>query len=313
MSSDFTPITKWSIPCPDDGVYADIAAEDYHKIDALNASTVKAFCKSGIHGEHELTKPPPASEALWFGGAFHSAVLEPDDFAKRMHPYQKEEGSDNETGIGPSADVAHRKYLAEHPDSIPMRKGWIKTITGMRGRIENHPDCPYLLHGTDGQNELTFIWRAIVVIDGVRVTVPCKARADRYIKGFQPHKDAAIVSGILDVKTCRDSSVSGFEKAIGTFGYHIQAAWYLAGAIRNGMIDRIHDDSYNIIAVEKTAPYPVGVYPINTASLQYGVKECERGMREYLKYRLYGHTSGPTDYKVTMGIPAWAMPADANQ
>jgi len=95
--------------------------------------------------------------------------------------------------------------------------------------------------------------------------------------------------------------------------YHIQAAWYLAGAIHLGLVKGLHDNAYTFIAVEKAAPHPVGVYPMNTASLQYGVEECKRAMREYVKYRMHGHAQGPTDYKVTMGIPAWAMPADAGQ
>ena len=297
------PIKKWTIPCPDDGVYYDMPAEEYHAIDALNSSTIKAFCKSGIHGELELIKPAKGSEALWFGQAFHSAILEPEDFAKRVHLFE-------ETGIGPSAEVAHRKYLEEHPDAIAMRKGWIELIEAMRTRITKHPETAPMLE-CEGRNEVTFIWRSVIEINGERVTIPCKARVDRFMRDFIPYKDAAPVSGVLDIKTCQDSSVSGFERAIGNFGYHIQAAWYLAGAIKCGELDRLHDDSYNIIAVQKSSPNPVGVYPINTASLQYGVKECNRAMRDYVKYRMLGHAEGPTDYKITMGIPSWAMPADA--
>ena len=299
--NEFTPIPKWDIPCPEDGVYENMPNEDYHRIDALNASTVKAFCQSGIHGEHSLYKPNEGAAALWFGSAFHSALLEPEDFEARVHHYE-------DTGIGPTAEVAHKRYLEDHPDAIAMRKGWAEQIGDMTNRINSHPACPYMLHGTEGQNELTFIWRVPLDIDGQRVLVPCRARADRFIPAFSPYEGADEVAGIIDLKTCRDSSPNGFERDIGNYSYHIQAAWYLAGAIACGRLDKLHDNCYTIIAVEKSPPHPVGVYPINTASLQYGVQECWRGMRAYVKYRMHGHAEGPTDTKIPMGLPVWAMP-----
>jgi len=303
--NDFQPIAKWDIPCPEDGVYESMPSEDYHRIDALNASTVKAFCQSGIHGEHSLIQPNEGGAALWFGSAFHSAVLEPDDYAMRMRPYDV-------TGIGVSAEVAHRKYLDENPDTIPLRKGWGEQIDAMASRIWRHPECPYLLLESEGRNELTFIWRVVLEIDGKRVTVPCKARADRFMDAFKPHADSDPVAGILDVKTTQDSSPDGFERAVGKFAYHIQAAWYLAGAIACQTLNQLHDNCYTIVAVEKNAPHPVGVYPLNTGTLQYGVQECRRGMRAYVKFRLHGHAEGPTDTKIPLGLPVWAMPADSS-
>jgi divinyl protochlorophyllide a 8-vinyl-reductase len=35
---------------------------------------------------------------------------------------------------------------------------------------------------------------------------------------------------VVDLKTGRDASPTGFARAIGQYGYALQAAWYLAGA-----------------------------------------------------------------------------------
>lgn len=305
MRTTFKPVATRGTECPKPGVYYDMPAEEYHDIDALNASSVKDFVKSGLHGAHGLQNEWEAGEALWFGSAFHSAVLEPKDFAERVHL---------DTGIGPSANVAHRKYLEEHPDSIPMRKGWKEKIDSMTERIMAHPDGYYLTRETEGRNEVTFIWNIErEVIDGKTtrtILVPCKARCDRFINSFSPYDHAAEVAGIIDIKTCRDSSMDAMEKSIANFGYYIQAAWYLAGAVKLGLLDSMHDHSYQIIAVEKTAPHPVGVYPINTTSLQYGLSQCVVGMRAYIKYRMFGHAPGPTDVATPIGLPVWAQPAE---
>lgn len=304
--SSFRKVATRNTDCPEPGVYYDMPAEVYHDIDALNASSIKDFVKSGLHGAHGLEKVWKPGEALWFGSAFHSAALEPKDFAERVHLYEQ-------TGIGASADVAHRKYLEEHPDSIPMRKGWQEKIETMTKRIMDHPDGHYLCRETDGANEVTFIWdiEREVMIDGAlrTITVPCKARVDRFIKSFSPYRDAHDVAGIVDVKTAKDSSMDAMERSIANFGYYIQAAWYLAGAIKLGMLDTMHDHSYQIIAVEKSAPYPVGIYPINTTSLQYGLSQCLYGLRAYVKYRMLGHKPGPTDTVTPVGLPVWAQPA----
>lgn len=295
-----TTIDRLPIPAPEPGVYRDMPAEHYHKIDALNASTIGEFVKSGLHGRHAMQTTRPATGPLYFGSAFHSATLEPDDFFSRAEVFEE---------IGPSAEVKHRKTQDEHPDAIILRKGWLEQIGDMRDQVIEHDTADYLFNKTKGENELTMIWNIERTIGGVPVTIPCKARADRYLKAFEPYQGSGEVSAIIDLKTCRDASPEGFEKAIADRGYYRQAAWYLAGAVACGLIPDFHDYSYIIVAVEKAKPYPVATYPIATAALQYGLNECEAALRNYVKYRMHGVADGPSNVLIPLGLPNWAMKA----
>lgn len=298
-TSPFTPVARMTEVCPPPGVYENMPAEQYHAIDALNATTIGHFCKSGLHGSHYLTSEQgEPTAAMIFGSAFHSAVLEPKDFSKRMQIHED---------IGPASEVKHRKMQAEHPEAIILRKGWNDQIENMAGNIHAHTAASHLLHEVEGKNELTLIWNMEREIDGKIITVPCKARIDRFVPKFTPIEGMGEVSGIIDAKTAKDADAHSFEKAIADRGYHRQAAWYLTGAIACGLMESFHDYSYIIVACEKTAPYPVATYPITSAALEQGLTQCVEGVRAYLKFRLHGYAPGPSDTLVPLGIPNWAM------
>lgn len=298
--TQLSPVPNWTIKAPEPGVYYDMPAEEYHAIDALNATTLGAFVKSGLHGEYHLSQRTEPSGALWFGSAMHAAILEPELFMEQMIVDEK---------IGPSAEVAHRKAMEEYPGAFLLRKGWKEQIDAMTNATMRHQVAKYLLRGTTGRNEVTMIWHIVKTIGGRQVVIPCKARCDRFIEAFEPFPGAGEVSGIVDIKSTRDSSYDGMEKSIANFGYHRQAAWYLTGAVKCGLIDKFHDHSYTIVAIEKSAPYPVGVYPIAVSALKYGLDECVAGLRAYVKYRTLGHAPGPTDSTHPIGLPNWAMKA----
>jgi len=294
----FEAVARMTELCPPAGVYKDMPAAQYHAIDALNNSTLAEFCKSGMHGREYLRGITKPSAAMLFGSAFHSALLEPNDFAMRMHI--------DET-IGPAAEVRHANVQAEYPDAIILRNGWIEIIEQIASNIGEHTAATHLMQEVDGKNELTMIWTIDRVIDGKTVSVPCKARADRFIPAFVPIAGMGEVSCLVDLKTTRDASPHAFEHSIASLGYHRQAAWYLTGAIACGLMDDFHDFSYIIIACEKSSPNIVATYPIAAAALQQGMGELKSGLAAYIKYRLHGHAPMPSDVLMPLAIPNWAM------
>jgi hypothetical protein len=66
---------------------------------------------------------------------------------------------------------------------------------------------------------------------------------------------------IADVKTTEDASIEAFSKTIAQYGYAQQAAYYM---------DLLGASHFVFIAVEKTAPYAVGVYCLDAASIAVG-------------------------------------------
>ena len=83
---------------------------------------------------------------------------------------------------------------------------------------------------------------------------------------------------VVDLKTTQDASPKGFQKSIGQFGYHIQASWYLK------VLQNLGFDSYDFIfiAIEKTAPFCVGVYRASMEMLEEGNKKVYEAIDKIL-------------------------------
>ncbi len=296
------PVKRTPNHCPPPGVYLDIPFEDYCSWDALNASTIGEFLVSGRNGASYLAgeQSPPKKDQL-IGTATHSMLLEPVDYADRMLVDEK---------IGPAAEVTHRKVAEANPGRIILRKGWNEQIVSMAMSVATHPKARYLLREVEGSNELTLVWDITRRVGGDDVTVRCKARIDRHIPAFTPYPDASKpVCCFLDIKTCAKGkgSPEQIDRTVANWGYHRQAAWYLSGGIRLGLIDKMHANSYIILAIEKDRPYPVGTYPICCSALEQGWADCKRGVAAYLKYRLHRHAPHASENLVPVSLPMWAM------
>jgi hypothetical protein len=104
---------------------------------------------------------------------------------------------------------------------------------------------------------------------------------------------------IVDLKTCIDASPAGFAKAVANFGYQIQAAHYLAGTMAKRFI---------FVAVEKTAPYAIGVYELDTEALVHGTIARHNALQLIGDCRATNnYSSGYTDGIQKLQLPGWAL------
>ena len=61
-------------------IYENITRADYNKLEGVNASKLKSYYESSLNGNYENSKPRVESEAMAFGTAAHSMVLENEKF-----------------------------------------------------------------------------------------------------------------------------------------------------------------------------------------------------------------------------------------
>ena len=94
---------------------------------------------------------------------------------------------------------------------------------------------------------------------------------------------------IIDLKTCRDASPSGFKKAIRNFSYHQQAAFYLDG---------IKAHKFYFVFIEKKEPYDIVI--IDFISLEDGRKAYKAGIKNINTFRELDDTS-------TINVPCYSM------
>lgn len=285
-------VKSLTIPCPEPGIYPDFSFEEYCKIDAANASTLKVFCTSAMHGAAYLANGIEPSNAMMFGTACHMALFEPDEYAEKMM-----------LGIGsggrPLADncaySTHKKCQDKNPGRLILHDGWEERIEGVCNAVRNHPDGQFLFRDPDLLREVTLIWHEQYEIGGVKLMIPCKARLDL----FSP-----LGQCIPDMKVTGDASPNEFMWNAYKLGYYRSGGWYARAALHTGLLrldqGRVPASPYVMLAVERQSVtgrkdgHLAGVYAYTNDDLDQGLNELMTlGMARYIAYRLDGRCPPP--------------------
>lgn len=251
-----------------------ITNEQYHADPAVSASHVKEAMRSPYHYWARFLdpnrKPVEPTTAMRFGSLVHTAVLEPEELLQRY-------------GVAPDRRTKAGKEQAERmaADGIEAITETDMTIAlSMAASVRNHPAAAALL--AKGKAEQSFWW------DDLPTGLRCKCRPDWY------HGTT-----IVDLKTCQDASPAAFASSVAKFGYHIQAAHYLAG---------LHGaERFVFVAVEKTAPYAIAVYELDQAAMALGRTMRDNALEVIATCKAADSWPGYGDTSVqTLSLPHWA-------
>ena len=224
----------------------------YRALEGVNSHYLMDIIqRSPAHAKWNLTNNED-SPALTFGRAFHAAVLEPvkllEDFAVLPDDLDRRTKAGKEEY---AALAATGKTLLKSDD---MRR-----IEAMSVAIRAHEAARMLL-GAALHVECSIAWER----DGLK----CKARLDALSTDF-----------VADIKTTVDASPRAFERSIYQYGYHIQAAWYMAAA----RAARFKFQNYFIIAIESAQPHGVAVYEIDQGYLETAERMIEGAIETHKK------------------------------
>lgn len=265
------------------GLHRDVPESVYHvrepgiasksALDELSRSP--AHYKAWLDGAEQDETP-----ALFFGKAFHCAVLEPSRFGDT---YAIEPVFGDCRFKEPKARrVAWRK---DNGGKIPISAAEAMAIRGMLASINAHPMAGRML--LEGEPELTVRWK------DAASGIECKSRADYYVSGL---------SMVVDVKTALDASAEAFRRVIYQRRYHVQDAMYRAGFAAAGSAI----EHFVFLAVEKEPPYAVALYTLDHEGVEAGYKAAAADLQ-----RLAGCLSSdsfpgyPTEIQ-TVTLPPWA-------
>lgn len=202
----------------------------YLAINALSNTGIKRFMKSPCHYQYFMTWGSEPTTAQELGSLFHLAVLEPDRYLTDVTIY--DEGIRRGKKWDEFQKANEGKTIAR-PDDV-------ETVKLMADSITCHDTASGILQGA--QFEFTVMW------NDPAYGFACKARPDI----LRP--DLGIIA---DLKSCQDAGPDSFMRDIQTFGYDIQAAWYLSG------LQIAFPGIYNtflFICTEKKPPYLTAVY-----------------------------------------------------
>lgn len=261
------------------GVYDDLPMEQYHAMRALSSSGIKKLLRSPAHYLLDRTQKSEPTESMRFGTAVHTLLLEPErageviempDFNTRTKDGRAERDLWRE---------AHAGYQAFDVETLARIRAAVAAVRA-------HPGASMLL--SDGVAERSVLWR------DEREGIECRAR-------FDWHREDG---GIVDVKTTTDASPAGFIRTIGSFGYHISAAWYFLGAEH---VLHATPAFWAFVVVETEPPHGVATYVLDAASIRAGMAKCNQAMRLYAECIRTGSWPSYPPTIEPISAPRWAL------
>ncbi len=170
-------------------------------------------------------------------------------------------------------------FAEVYGDKIILTDEQMQAIVKMRNKALSHKGARTFLQ--KGKPELTAYWRDPVT------GIQCKCRPDFLMDNGET------LTGILDVKSTLDASITGFSRSIGKYGYDLQAAFYVDGIKElTGLALPFY-----FLASEKNGPYEAAVYKASEAMIETGRKKYRAALEllqwcrtngEYPGYQPFG-------------------------
>lgn len=236
----------------ENGVH-DISIDAYHNSAGFSRSQIVEFDKSPLHfwhsalnpdrERHALAKIIRKDNALEFGNAVHTYILEPELFNAQYYVMQKVNLS---TKIGKEAlaqaeiESKGRRLICETA---------YKAITEMRKSMEKCSRTMGVLKNMDFENSIYY--------QDPLTELQLKSRPDAL------HRE---LSYVVDLKTTATATFKSFTRSCFDMHYHIQAAM-IQQACEEIFGEKIEHFLY--LCVEKTPPYAYAVYRLDECVLDY--------------------------------------------
>lgn len=234
----------------------------------INASAIKRGRLSPKHMRHALTeKEPPVTPAMIWGTLTHTAVLVGlDGFA----------AYDGKVKRGKEYDA----FVAENDGKECILASDLAELHNMRESVMANRKAREIIEATD--HEVSCTWPS------EWGTAKCRF-------------DCVSPRYVADLKSTSKIVPRDFESQAYGLGYHIQMAWYYAGARECGYNPEVY-----IIAVESAAPYDTIVYGCDEEWMERGMKEASAALNAYTLAQKSGDFHGIAEDVRIIALPTWA-------
>lgn len=267
------------------GVY-NILAEDYHRdpvkggsLSSSGARLLMSTCPARFR--YEQDHPAPPSRAMNLGSAAHREVL----------------------GVGPelvlveAADYRTKDARAARDEAldrgaVPLLPHEYDQVQEMAAALRRHELASVLLGGT-GAAEQALVWQD-------RPTRVWR----RALLDWLPPAEPGGQLYLADYKTSESAHPDAISKAIWSYGYHAQAAWYADGV---QALELAAEVAYFLVVQEKTAPYLVSVVQVDQLAMDAGRHHNRAALELYARCRRDNHWPPYVEGLAQVSIPGWAQ------
>jgi hypothetical protein len=206
-------------------------------------------------------------------------------------------------GVGPELVVVEAKdwrtkVAREARDAayaagkVPILAAEHRQVKAMAAALQRHPIASALFNPEQGEPEQTLLWQ------DPQTGVWRRARLDWLPN---PGNGRMIVA---DYKTTRSANPAAIAKAVHSYGYHQQHAWYIDGILDLGLAGQ--DAAFVFVFQEKTPPYLVTPVALDAAAVRAGRALNRQAIDTYRHCIETGHWPGYTDDIPLISLPAWA-------
>lgn len=248
---------------------------DYLALPALNISTLLGMLVSPKECEYRRTHPRPDTPAFRLGRLVHCAILEPMRLMKDFV-------------VNPYADFRSKAAQTWKTDQEAAGKTVItdaqfRAAEDMQRAVWNHPLAKR--HVMEGEPEATFTWT------DSRTGLPAKGRID------------LLNGAIVDLKSAPQVGREAFGRDAARYHYPARLAYYRDGiaAVTGQELPVV------LVAIQKQAPFDVGVYYLKEEQIESGRKLYERLMDEYRMCADSGVWPGVCESEeLPLELPAWS-------
>ncbi len=267
--------------------------DGYDAIQAMRWSTLGAAVTSAKHLQERIASPREDTTTFRFGRAYHVAVLQPVlyDRSRIIAPASVL----TESGTLSTGKKA-TEWLAEQPtEDLPVvTPEENERCLRIRDAVSAHEDGrTWLDHATDV--ELPIVWQD----EANGIAVQAKGRIDalcRKIGLLWDLKGTSSRGGPISVESVR--------RAVATYNYHGQNAWYARGLAKQP--EPIIVDALGWVFVEVEAPHDVVVVQASDRMVKRGWDLAELALGRYATAQSTGVWPGCAPKMQVIDLPYWA-------
>lgn len=228
--------------------------------------------------------PKTESKTLNMGKLAHAWILEGGDMNARFVVVPDDLH-------GSSKDYKAAKAEAEESGRPLLRQKDFDTVRAMADAMNASIAAP-MFRGSE--KEVTLAWT------DKETGVWCRCRFDA-IHLERPKRASTWIAP--DYKTAESGHPNDFTRSIATYGYHMQAAFYLEGM---AAVTGDCPDVWAFIAQEKTPPFTVSVCQFDRVALEWGRLLVRKGLRTFADCLAADQWPSYADNAaVIVGLPAW--------
>lgn len=272
------------------GVYDDMPAEVYHadpvpggSLSSSGARQLLAPSCPALYRYHADHGRPPnrvfdlghAAHLLVLGAGPELVVVDTEDWRTKAARAER--------------DAA---YLA---DKVPVLVAEYEQAEAMAAALRAHPTAAALFHPDAGRPEQSLFWA------DREFGVWRRARLD----WLPTHRTAAGRLVVPDYKTCASAEPGAAARAMASYGYYQQAAWYLDAVTALDLAGDV-DPACVLVFQEKTPPYLITICAPDVMALKWGRMRNRKALDVFRRCQATGEWPGYTDNVVSLSLPRWA-------